>query len=105
VRKLVDGLLGLPADRRDWLQDACREVGGLVEPFSDLDAHTISDRMAEFDDYFLALIEERRQHPGDDIISAFASQDDGPVLDADDRQRWLHRSDDRCSKPRHSTLG
>lgn len=30
VRKLVDELLGLPADRRDWLQDASREVGGLV---------------------------------------------------------------------------
>lgn len=82
--QLIAELLGLPADRRDWLQDASREVGGMVEPFAELDAQSISDRFAELDDYFLALIEERRQHPGDDIISALASEDDGPVLDADE---------------------
>ncbi|MGK0275252.1 MAG: cytochrome P450 [Ilumatobacter sp.] len=82
--ELIAELLGLPAERREWLQEASRVVGSLVEPFAELNAALINERFAELDAYFLALIEERRQFPGDDIISALASESDGPVLDADE---------------------
>ncbi|WP_395157190.1 hypothetical protein [Ilumatobacter sp.] len=81
--ELIAELLGLPRERREWLQEASRVVGSMVEPFAELDAASVNVRFAELDEYFLALIEERRQFPGDDIISALVSEDDGPVLDAD----------------------
>jgi len=80
--QLIAELLGLPPDRRDRLQEASRVVGSIVEPFAELDAAAVNERFAELDEYFRGLIEERRQFPGDDIISALASEDDGPVLDA-----------------------
>jgi cytochrome P450 len=82
--QLIAELLGLPGDRREWLHQASREVGDMVEPFTALDAAAISERFAELDAYFLELIEQRRQHPGDDVISALASEDDGPVLAPDE---------------------
>lgn len=82
--ELIAELLGLPVERREWLQEASRVVGSMVEPFAELDAALVNARFAELDAYFLALIEERRQFPGDDIISALASENDGPVLDADE---------------------
>lgn len=82
--QLIAELLGLPVDRRDWLLEASRIVGGMVEPFTELDARSINERFAELDASFLALIEQRRHHPGDDVISALASEDGGPVLDADE---------------------
>ncbi len=82
--QLIAEILGLPADRRQWLLEASHEVGGMVEPFSELDARSISERFAELDAYFLDLVEQRRQHPGDDVISALAAEGDGPVLDADE---------------------
>jgi cytochrome P450 len=56
----------------------------MVEPFAELDAALVNERFAELDADFLALIEEPRQFPGDDIISALASESDEPVLDADE---------------------
>jgi cytochrome P450 len=83
MRDLAE-LLGPPAEQREWLQEASRVVGSMVEPFAALDAALINARYAQLDGYFLAIIEERRQFPGDDIISALASKDDEPVLDADE---------------------
>ena len=82
--QLIAELLGLPVERREWLQEASRVVGGMVEPFTELDAASINARFADLDDYFLGLIERRRSKPGDDVISALASNDDGPVLDGDE---------------------
>ena len=82
--QLIAEILGLPVERRDWLQDASQVVGSMVEPFAELDAASVSGHFAELDDYFLALIEERRSRPGADVISALAASDDGPVLEADE---------------------
>lgn len=82
--QLIAELLGLPVERRAWLQEASRIVGGMVEPFTELDASSINERFADLDHYFHELIELRRVDPGDDVISVLASSDDGPVLDGDE---------------------
>lgn len=82
--QVICELLGLPADRRDWLQQASTEIGGMIEPLTKFDPASMNRRFAELDEYFTSLIADRRQHPGTDLISALAADNEGPILEADE---------------------
>ena len=77
----IAAILGLPLDRRPWLLDASREIGGMLEPLTPFDPDSMSERFAELDSYFRTVIAERRDQPGHDLISALAATDDGHALD------------------------
>lgn len=82
--QVICTLLGLPADRREWLLDASREIGGMLEPLTAFDPASMSERFAELDEYFASVVEQRRRQPGDDLISALVSDDrDAPLDDAE----------------------
>lgn len=69
---VIAELLGLPPERRDdfkrW-SDAT--VGGVNMPRRDLAIATI-----EMNECFRALVDERRQHPGDDLVTRLVTADE-----------------------------
>jgi len=77
----IAAILGLPLDRRQWLLEASREIGGMLEPLTPFDPDSMSERFAELDSYFRTVIAERRDQPGHDLISALAATDEGHDLD------------------------
>lgn len=79
----IAAVLGLPDDRRLWLLSASREIGGMLEPLTPFDPVSMSERFAELDAYFRAVIAQRRREPGHDLISALAGSDEATAL-ADD---------------------
>ena len=56
----------------------------MLEPLTPFDPASMSQRFAELDTYFRDLIDQRRNEPGDDLISALAAPDDGPALHDDE---------------------
>ena len=60
----IAAVLGLPADRRPWLLGASREIGGMLEPLTPFDPASMSERFAELDTYFRAVIAQRRRRTG-----------------------------------------
>lgn len=82
--RVISALLGLPADRRDWLFDASREIGAMFEPLSPFDPASMSARFAELDEYFTSIVAERRHRPTDDLISALVAVDAEASLDDDE---------------------
>jgi cytochrome P450 len=82
--QVIAELLGLPMAKREWLLQTSHEIGAILEPMTTFDPELLSGRFAELDDCFLDLIEQRRRHPGNDLISAVAIADDGPSLDDDE---------------------
>ena len=81
--EVIAELLGLPADRRAWLREASREVGGMIEPLTPFDPDSMNRRFAELGECFVEFVQQRRRSPGTDLVSALALADDGPAL-ADD---------------------
>lgn len=79
--QVISELLGLPPDRRDWLFDASREIGAMFEPLTAFDPTSMSALFAELDDYFTSIVEARRRHPSDDLISALVASDPDAALD------------------------
>lgn len=80
----IAAVLGLPVDRRPWLLSASREIGGMLEPLTPFDPASMSERFAELDTYFRAVIAKRRAKPGHDLISALAAAEDDQALDDDE---------------------
>src|SRR3954451_8733436 len=79
---VIAELLGIPeGDRhhlRPWSRDICLMYE--LDP-PDESAHKAVQASIEFGDYLRALLAERRQRPGDDLISALAAVvDDGDTL-------------------------
>jgi len=79
--QVISELLGLPPDRRDWLLAASREIGAMLEPLTPFEPTSTSERFAELDDYFTSVVEQRRRHPGADLISALVADDRDAALD------------------------
>ena len=79
--RVISELLGLGPDRRDWLLDASREIGGMLEPLNAFDPASMSGRFAELEEHFTSIVRERRADPRDDLISALASDDSDAALD------------------------
>ncbi len=79
--QVICALLGLPPERREWLLDASREIGGMLEPLTAFDPASMSERFAELDEYFTSVADQRRRQPGDDLVSALVSDDRNATLD------------------------
>jgi cytochrome P450 len=79
-------MLGVPLADRDqfagWSSDATRLLDGMIEQ-EDIDKGVLA--MLNFLAYFDALFDERRQHPGDDLVSRLlAVEEDGDRLELGD---------------------
>ena len=83
IRVIAD-ILDLPAERRDWLHLASRSVGAMLDATAPFDPPEVSQRFDELDTEFRQLIEQRRQSPGPDLVSALVSESDGPQLSDDE---------------------
>ena len=83
IRVIAD-ILGLSAERRDWLHHASRAVGSLLDATAPFDPPAVSQRFDELDSEFRQLIEQRRATPGPDLVSALVSDNDGPQLSDDE---------------------
>ena len=68
---VIAEMLGVPREDRDrfrkWSDDIVGAIGGRVDPRAS---------QAEFDDYFSAVIEERKRDPRDDVISKLMRPND-----------------------------
>jgi cytochrome P450 len=82
--EVIATVLGLPVDRRPRLLSASREIGGMLEQLTPFDPASMSERFAELDTYFRAVIAQGRRDPGHDLISALAATDDGHAVDDDE---------------------
>ena len=75
---VIGELLGIPADDRLGFQARVRASTALLEVTA-TGAELLAARRAgeEMEAYFLALLAERRRHPGDDLLSALLAVEDG----------------------------
>lgn len=81
---VIAELLGLPRERWEWLRSASAEIGGILEAFAGFDPISMNRRFDELHAYFATIIEQRRAHPEDDLISAMIADDAENVLDTDE---------------------
>jgi cytochrome P450 len=70
---VIAAILGLPQDKWEWLRDASREIGGVLEILNGFDSKSMDRRFDELDRYFTSLITTRRASPEDDLISALVA--------------------------------
>ncbi len=73
--QVIAALLGVPADERHRFKawsHGLAEIVFSVRPGA-VDGGAVADAVAEFTDFFTELIDHRRRHPGDDLISAMVT--------------------------------
>lgn len=73
--QVIAALLGVPASERHRFKawsDGLAEIVFSVRPGA-IDGATVSDAVEEFTRFFTELIEHRRRHPGDDLVSAMVA--------------------------------
>jgi cytochrome P450 len=73
--QVIAALLGVPASDRHRFKawsDGLAEIVFSVHPGA-VDGGTVAEAVAEFTDFFTELIDHRRRHPGDDLISAMVT--------------------------------
>lgn len=82
--QVISDLLDMPVDRADELRDWSQVITFALEPASTMDdLAKVDDAFALLIPYLFEIIEDRRRHPGDDLLSALiAVEDDGDNLDA-----------------------
>ncbi|MCZ0983655.1 cytochrome P450 [Streptomyces diastatochromogenes] len=84
---VIGAMLGVPDDDQIWFRDAVEDVTVALEGISRSSGLTAADRaMDELSAYFAGLIEQRRAHPADDLISALveAHETDGERFTEDE---------------------
>ncbi len=81
---VIAAILGLPRDRWEWLRESSREIGLLLEAFTQFEPASMNRRFAELDSYFTELISDRRAVPADDLISVLAAAESGDALTNDE---------------------
>ena len=73
--QVIAALLGVPASERyrfkDW-SDGLAEIVFSVRPGA-IDGGAVADAVDEFTSFFTDLIEHRRRHPGDDLVSTMVT--------------------------------
>ncbi|HUO47160.1 MAG TPA: cytochrome P450 [Acidimicrobiia bacterium] len=75
---VISELLGLPASDHENLKRWSDGVALLLDPFPTPDAVTrLQESIVELDRYLAVHFEDRRRHPGDDLISALVAARDG----------------------------
>jgi cytochrome P450 len=68
---VIGELVGVPASDRDGLQPHVRAAAKGIEPvLSEEETEASIEALGTLGDYFLALLEERRAHPRDDLLSS-----------------------------------
>ncbi|NDB04480.1 MAG: cytochrome P450 [Acidimicrobiia bacterium] len=82
--QVISDLLNMPTDRADELRDWSQVITFALEPASTMDdLAKVDEAFAQLIPYLFEIIEHRRAHPGDDLLSALiAVEDDGDNLDA-----------------------
>jgi cytochrome P450 len=82
---VICALLGVPDSDRDWFRPRATDLAATVEMQiggGDLER---ADRAAiELAEYFRVLVDERRAHPRDDLVSALVREQDGARLSGDE---------------------
>ena len=80
--KVISDLLDMPTDRSDELREWSQVITLALEPTSSLeDLARTDEAFAQLIPYLFEIVEHRRQHPGDDLLSALlAVEDDGDTL-------------------------
>ncbi|MFD6183029.1 cytochrome P450 [Streptomyces goshikiensis] len=84
---VIGAMLGVPDDDQIWFREAVEDVTVALEGISRVSKLDAADRaMDELASYFGRLIDERRRHPADDLISALvgAHDADGSRLNQDE---------------------
>jgi cytochrome P450 len=83
---VIGQLLGVPAaDRRDFQPIVQAAVKGLEFSMTDDEFDAAMDAFDHLNDYFVALVAERRTSPQDDLLSSLiAAQDEGDRLSEDE---------------------
>ena len=74
--QVIAALLGVPASERHRFKSwstGLAEIVFSVRPGA-VDGDAVADAVAEFTGFFSELIEHRRRHPGDDLISAMVTR-------------------------------
>ena len=82
--QVIATLLGLPAERWEWLRRMSQSLGSLLEALAGIDPVTINRDVAELHDFFRSVVADRRATPQDDLISALAADDGDARLDDDE---------------------
>ncbi len=80
--QVISDLLDMPTDRSDELREWSQVITLALEPTSSLeDLARTDEAFAQLIPYLFEIVEHRRQHPGDDLLSALlAVEDDGDTL-------------------------
>jgi cytochrome P450 len=80
--QVISDLLDMPTDRADELRDWSQVITLALEPTSTLEDLDRTDAaIAELVPYLIGVIDDRRRHPGDDLLSSLlAVEDDGDTL-------------------------
>ncbi len=84
--QVISDLLDMPTDRADEMRDWSQLITLALEPTSTMEDLSRTDAaFAELIPYLFTVIEDRRAHPGDDLLSALlAVEDEGDVLRLDE---------------------
>lgn len=80
--QVISDLLDMPTDRADELREWSQVITLALEPTSTLeDLDRTDDAFAQLIPYLIEVIEDRRQHPGEDLLSSLiAVEEDGDNL-------------------------
>lgn len=80
--QVISDLLDMPTDRADEMRDWSQLITLALEPTSTMeDLARTDEAFAQLIPYLFKVIEDRRAHPGDDLLSALlAVEDDGDIL-------------------------
>jgi cytochrome P450 len=84
--QVISDLLDMPTDRDEEMRDWSQLITLALEPTSTMEDLSRTDAaFAELIPYLFTVIEDRRAHPGDDLLSALlAVEDEGDVLRLDE---------------------
>jgi cytochrome P450 len=80
--QVISDLLAMPVDRADEMRDWSQVITLALEPTSTLEDLDRTDAaFAELIPYLIGVIEDRRRHPGEDLLSSLiAVEEDGDTL-------------------------
>ena len=84
--QVISELLDMPTDRAEELRDWSQLITLALEPTSSMeDMEKTDEAFAQLIPYLFTVIEDRRAHPGDDLLSALlAVEEDGDNLALDE---------------------
>ncbi|MSO39985.1 MAG: cytochrome P450 [Ilumatobacteraceae bacterium] len=84
--QVISDLLAMPTDRSDEMREWGQLITLALEPTSTLeDLDRTDEAFSQLIPYLFEIIEDRRRHPGDDLLSALiAVEDDGDNLALDE---------------------